>query len=225
MFAHLCVYESLYRLKINAFENWLTMKGKYQIFRDFAESNDVSDFIREQNKENTVNVLKVHRELLNLMCEYDQYLRNESGTLNKFWQQHLDMMEILFDFRKSVRDGNWNLHFAASERMLKWFFACDRTNYAMHFTFYWASQLNLSQSHLNMLKEFQKGNFGVRRVPRKFNRFPSDQFIKQTVNRDQKAPGGIIGFSTTEGTVKRCILTSNIAARFHRFHRLKIHCN
>ena len=81
------------------------MKGKYQIFRDFCESNDISDLIREQNKENMVNVLEAHRELLNLMCKYDQYLRNESGPMNKFWQQYLDMVEILFDFRKSVRDG------------------------------------------------------------------------------------------------------------------------
>ena len=47
MFAHLCPCESLYNLKINAFENWLTMKGKYHIFRDFAVSNDVGDLIRE----------------------------------------------------------------------------------------------------------------------------------------------------------------------------------
>ena len=118
------------------------MKGKYQIFRDFAESNDASDLIREQNKENLVNVLESHQELLNLMCEYDQYLRNGSGPVNKFWQQYIDMVEILFDLCKSVRDGNWNLHIAASERMLKWFFAYDRTNYARYFTFYWASQLN-----------------------------------------------------------------------------------
>ena len=29
VFAHLCLYESLYRRKINAFEKWLTMKRKY----------------------------------------------------------------------------------------------------------------------------------------------------------------------------------------------------
>ena len=68
IFAHLCVYERLFHLKINTCENWLTMKGKYQIFWDSAESNDVSDFIREQNKENVVNVSEAHRELLNLMC-------------------------------------------------------------------------------------------------------------------------------------------------------------
>ena len=38
MFAHLCVYESLYCLKINAFENWLAMKGKYQIFRSYLRT-------------------------------------------------------------------------------------------------------------------------------------------------------------------------------------------
>ena len=74
MFAHLCVYESFYGLKFNAFENWLTMKEKYQVFWEFVDSNDVSDFIREEKKENVVNVLEAHQELLNLMCENDQYL-------------------------------------------------------------------------------------------------------------------------------------------------------
>ena len=64
-----------------------------------------------------------------------------------------------------------------------------------------------------MLKEFQKGNFSFRRLPGKFNRLPSDQVIERTVNQDQKGPGGIIGFSTTEGTVQRCILTRPITAR------------
>ena len=60
MFANLCVYESLCRLKINAFENWLTMKGKYEFFLRHCQSNGVSDLTREQNKENMVNVLQAH---------------------------------------------------------------------------------------------------------------------------------------------------------------------
>ena len=88
------------------------------------------------------------------------------------------MVEFLFDFQKSVRDGNWNLHIAASEQMLKWFFTYDRTNFARHFTFYLVSQLNLSQSHPNVLKDFQKGNFSVTRVPGKFSHLPADQVIE-----------------------------------------------
>ena len=43
------------------------MKGEYQVFGEFAESNDVSDFITEEDKENVVNVLEAHQDLLNLM--------------------------------------------------------------------------------------------------------------------------------------------------------------
>lgn len=188
MFAHLCVYESLFRQKITAFENWLTIKEKYQLFRDICESNEVNQLLREQNKVNFKNCIGVHHDLLQLMDEYDEYLRNESGPMNRFWQQHLDMIEILLDLCKSIRDGNWELHMAASEQMTKWFFAYDRTNYARHFTFYWASQINLSSTHPEMIEEFKKSNFSVRRVPGKFNCLPSDQVIEQTVNRDQKGP-------------------------------------
>ena len=100
-----------------------------------------------------MNVLEAYREVLNLKCEYDQYLSNESGPMNKVGQQYLDMVEILFDLCKSVGDGNWNLHIAASKRILKWFFANDRRNYTQ-ITFYWAFQPSLSQNHPNMLKEF-----------------------------------------------------------------------
>ena len=93
-----------------------------------------------------VNVLEAHRELWNLVCEYDQYLHNESGLMNKFWQQYLDMREICLIFINL-----WEMGIGIS---------------LLHYiTFYWVSQLNLSQSHPNMLKEFQRGNFSVRRAP------------------------------------------------------------
>ena len=48
-----------------------------------------------------------------------------------------------------------------------------------------------------------------RRVPGQFNKLPHNQVIEQTINKDQKRPGGVKGFSTTEGTVKRWILSSH----------------
>ena len=41
---------------------------------------------------------------------------------------------------------------------------------------------------------------------------PPDQVIEQTVNREQKGPGGIIGISTSVGSVQRCVLSSHITA-------------
>ena len=41
---------------------------------------------------------------------------------------------------------------------------------------------------------------------------PSDQVIEQIINREQKGKGGIIGSSTSEGTVEKGILTGHIVA-------------
>ena len=41
---------------------------------------------------------------------------------------------------------------------------------------------------------------------------PSDQVIEQTINKEQKGKGGIIGSSTSEDTVQERILTSHIIA-------------
>ena len=53
----------------------------------------------------------------------------------------------------------------------------------------------------------------MRRKPGKFNKIPSGQAIEQTINRDQKCPGVIIGFSTLKCTVQRWSLTSHVAAK------------
>ena len=41
---------------------------------------------------------------------------------------------------------------------------------------------------------------------------PSDQVIEQIINREQKGKGGIIGSSTSEGTIEKGILTGHIGA-------------
>ena len=45
-----------------------------------------------------------------------------------------------------------------------------------------------------------------------FNMIPPDQVIEQTINKDQKGPGGIIGFSTSPGCVQRWVLSSHDTA-------------
>ena len=69
--------------------------------------------------------------------------------------------------------------------------------------------MGLEDSHPLLHTEFQRGNFFVRRVPGRFNKLSPDQVIEQTINKDQKRPGGIKGFSTTEGTVQRWVLSSH----------------
>jgi hypothetical protein len=99
------------------------------------------------------------------------------------------MIQTLCDSNKSIKNGDWDLHLHASEKMLNWFHAYDNYNYARHFSYYLASQQSLSEKHPSLYRHFQEGGFSVRRSRVKFNKISPDQVIEQTINKDQKGPG------------------------------------
>ena len=50
----------------------------------------------------------------------------------------------------------------------------------------------------------------MNRSQSKFNCLPPNQVIEQTVSKEQKGPGSIIGFSTTPKTVQQWVTTSHV---------------
>ena len=132
--------------------------------------------------------------------------------MSAYWLSFLELVQILFDFVKSIRQGNWDLHLNAAERMIPWFHAYDRTDYSRHFTYYWASQKVLHETHPLMYDAFKSSAFSTRRTAGKFNMLPPDQVIEQTINKEQKGSGGLIGCSTNTGTVQIWVLSSHSVA-------------
>ena len=63
-----------------------------------------------------------------------------------------------------------------------------------------------------MHDQFMFGNFSVKRTDGSFNKLPLDQVIEQTISKEQKGAGGIIGISMSDGAVQRWVLSSHIAA-------------
>ena len=55
--------------------------------------------------------------------------RRESATFG-YWDEFIDMVEILLLFIRADREGVWDLHLDALSEMLAYFFAYDRINYA-----------------------------------------------------------------------------------------------
>ena len=123
------------------------------------------------------------------------------------------MIQILLDFMRSIKLGNWKLHLQSTENMLPWIFAYDRPNYARFLTYYLVTMKELPETHPNIQAHFEAGNFSVCRQRGRFNKIPTDQVIERTVNREQKCAGGIIGYCTSEATVQRWVLTSHIAPK------------
>ena len=93
--------------------------------------------------------------------------------------------------------------------MLPWFFAYDHTNYARFGTVYWSTLMTLSSSHPDAEAAFTSGEISVQRSERAFSQVAVDHAIEQTVNRDSKTPGGIIGMSTSIAATQRWLLTAH----------------
>ena len=96
-----------------------------------------------------------------------------------------------------------------------WFHACYRVNYARHFTYCWAALNNLAEANPKMYAEFQEGNFAVKRTSGSFNMLPPDQVIEKTINKDQKGPCGIIGYTTSTGSIQRWVFSRHVIAKIN----------
>ena len=83
------------------------------------------------------------------------------------------------------------------ETMLLWFCAYDQINYACHFIHCFASFQKLDETHSSILDQFQRENVAIKRTNGSFNMLPPDQVIEQTINKEQKGRGGIIGMVTS----------------------------
>lgn len=78
----------------------------------------------------------------------------------KFWWGYMQMVHILLLFIRAQRDGIWDLHLYAFQRMLPYFMWYNHTNYARWGTIYLNEMHQLPQQ---VKREFDAGNFVVKR--------------------------------------------------------------
>ena len=89
------------------------------------------------NAESFKVALEKFQGLFFLFEEFKNILRDEEvNPMKAYWMTFLGMTEVLLDYVKSICVGDWELHLAASERMLSWLHAYDRQNYSPHFSYH-----------------------------------------------------------------------------------------
>ena len=186
---------------------WLDQNGFMDCFKDnyfvnCLESENFQNLLSKQDNESLKQCVATIIPIAKLMDGYDEMLSDptEYGPSAAFWMSLISMIQILLNFQKSIKTGNWQLHLQSISSMLPLMHAYDRQNYSCHLTYNLCTQQNLEKTQPNIYKEFLAGNFSVRRKLGSFNEVPSDQVIEQTINKDQKRT---VGFSTSESTVQR----------------------
>ena len=112
-----------------------------------------------------------------------------------FWEQYGDMINILLQFIKAERTGNWDLHLSAVATMVPHFFALDRPNYARWLPEYLADMNQLELKHPKVHQEFIAGNDSISRSGQPFSQVSTDMALEQSINADSKLKGGIVGIT------------------------------
>ena len=79
----------------------------------------------------------------------------------RLWSTYMNMVEILMDFIRAERDGNWKLHLQSFSAMLPWLIIYDHTIYSRWGPIYLADMHLLDKTAPEVFVESIKGNFVV----------------------------------------------------------------
>ena len=124
----------------------------------------------------------------------------------RYWWGYMKMVHVLLMFTRAQRDGIWDLHLCSFQAMLPYFMRYNHINYARWGTVYLNEMHQLPQ---DVKREFEAGNFVVKRSPHSFNQVDPDQ-SQEWLNCVGKKGGGIIGITKTSSALGRWALSYNL---------------
>ena len=145
----------------------------------------------------------------------------EKGALKEcrtagLWLQYMDMVDLLRNFIKSERTGDWNLNLQVLYDMLPYMAASGHHHYTKSIYLYLQKLSKLSDEHPEIQQHFESGLHVVRRSDRFWAGLSTDLVIEQSLMRSLKTTGGLTR-GRGMGEVQRLIwlLSSPICAEIN----------
>lgn len=217
--AHKLLMEALMRLQWDAFSSWVKeATSNEEDGKDNDEEELNVDLVNSvvQSYRSAVTQ-EQRREAYLVLCNTTVYVNTlfssfkleTSSQMFKFWDDYVAMVLLLLKFIRAEREGDWNLHLEATTEMIPHFFAMDRINYSRWLPVYIMDMQQLAEKAPNVHTEFIKGNHAISRSSQPFNQVWTDMALEQSVNRDSKAIGGIIGITQRPGALEKWFLTAH----------------
>ena len=205
--------EAFSRLMIHSLVSKLTKKEEYNIYIDSISALKDSITNPEEQEYDLVmqDIQSKGKAIGDEIREIRETCKAESSTF-AYWDEFLEMVEILLRFIRAERNAIWSLHINALSDMLPYFFAYDRINYARWASVYLSDMKSLPITASNVYNEFINGNHPIKRAAGTFNQVWTYLALEQSVNRDSKVKGGIVGFTQQKDTVNRWLLTAHTRA-------------
>ncbi|VDI45484.1 Hypothetical predicted protein, partial [Mytilus galloprovincialis] len=101
------------------------------------------------------------------------------------------MVQVLRQFIKAERTGNWPLHLQSIQEMLPFLAASGHNLYTKTAYVYLMTMQSLDEDHPDVYASFINGNHVIRRSNRYWAGISSDLFIEQVLMRSVKTAGGL----------------------------------
>ena len=156
----------------------------------------------------------IPQSVLNTTALFRKEGRQHSATF-AYWDSFLESGNILLRLLRADREANFPMHIQAVIEIVPYFILAGRINYAQYTPVYIAEMKQLEQQKPLMYCHMMEGGFVVRRsATRIFNCVLTDQALEQTINREAKSQGGVIGFTLRKGALLRWLMTRHIMGEY-----------
>ena len=138
----------LYQIKINFtfFDRYFDAERKILLWLLLKESEIESAYNAYYNKEEVDDRTNVFAEIENLLAEKKAQLA-ESNRTARLWVQLSEYIDTILPFIRSERLGDWEMHLAATHRMMNLFTATGHFHFAKSARFYLQQMLDLPSKH------------------------------------------------------------------------------
>ena len=185
--------EALVRLQ---FETFFVQEGHIHMYREQLDAlSNLKSKFADSSCKNIEDFGDIGNVCDGMLSDFDHFVCDASkkNETFKFWNQFIDLFQLVENLVRADREGNWGLHLLTVQSLLPVFAAFDSTNYLRWCSLYFKDIKKLPDRAPEIYQAFENGSFAVRRGPGKFNAVGADMALEQTINRSQKSASGIIG--------------------------------
>ena len=148
-----------------------------------------------------------------LQREFTAAGRMQSATF-AYWETFMQGVRTLLRLLRTERDGLLELHLIAVCETIPWCRAADKGNYVRYLPEYLNDMVTLQQKQPKFYQYLRDGGFVVQLSSRRYNAVATDQALEQTINREVKRQGGVIGFILRKGALTCWKATRHITAQY-----------
>lgn len=129
-----------------------------------------------------------------------------------FWSLILAMELTILALIRSFREADFVSYREALSELIPYFFANNNINYARWLPIHLRGMMSIEQLHLEVAREFHKGNFVVHKSCRQFSAISIDQAHEQN-NAVIKDDGGAVGLTEDPAALRRWIVSGPEVSR------------